>query len=112
MRRHVVQHEFSDVSEDLGISIFVFIGSQTVEHKQDSSSSFIAYSSTLKMEAITLRRNVCILGLHNVVSKNIFVKSEVFIAVTVKNVAFWDIRTQFVPHRKHITSPLHPVNTI
>jgi hypothetical protein len=24
----------------------------------------------------------------------------------MKNAAFWDIRTQFVPHRKHVTSPL------
>jgi hypothetical protein len=27
-------------------------------------------------------------------------------AVTMKNVAFWDIKTQFVPHKIHITSPL------
>jgi hypothetical protein len=31
---------------------------------------------------------------------------EVFTAVTVKNVVFWDIKTQFVPHKRHITSPL------
>jgi hypothetical protein len=24
----------------------------------------------------------------------------------MKNVVFWDIKTQFVLHRKHITSPL------
>jgi hypothetical protein len=24
----------------------------------------------------------------------------------MKNAAFWDIRFQFVPHRRHITSPL------
>jgi hypothetical protein len=33
------------------------------------------------------------------------VRFEVFTAVTVKNV-FWDIKTQFIPHRRHITSPL------
>jgi hypothetical protein len=27
-------------------------------------------------------------------------------AVTMKNVVFWDIKTQFVLHREHITSPL------
>jgi hypothetical protein len=27
-------------------------------------------------------------------------------AVTMKNVVFWDIKTQFVPHRRHMTSPL------
>jgi hypothetical protein len=31
---------------------------------------------------------------------------EVFAAVTMKNAAFWDIKTQFVPHRRNITSPL------
>jgi hypothetical protein len=25
----------------------------------------------------------------------------------MKNAVFWDIKTQFVPHKKHITSPLH-----
>jgi hypothetical protein len=34
------------------------------------------------------------------------VKFEVFTAVTIKNVVFWDIKTQFVLHRRHITSPL------
>jgi hypothetical protein len=31
---------------------------------------------------------------------------EVIMAVTMKNVVFWDIKTQFLPHRRHITSPL------
>jgi hypothetical protein len=31
---------------------------------------------------------------------------EVFTAVTMRNVVFLDIKTQFVPDRKHITSPL------
>jgi hypothetical protein len=31
---------------------------------------------------------------------------EVFTAVTMNNVIFWDIKPQFVRHRKHITSPL------
>jgi hypothetical protein len=35
-----------------------------------------------------------------------FMISEVFTAVTMKNVVFWDIKTQFVLHRRHITSPL------
>jgi hypothetical protein len=26
--------------------------------------------------------------------------------VSVKTAIFWDIKTQFVPYRKHITSPL------
>jgi hypothetical protein len=34
------------------------------------------------------------------------VRFEVFTAVIMKNAIFWDIKAQFVPHRKHITSPL------
>jgi hypothetical protein len=34
------------------------------------------------------------------------VRFVVFTAVTMKNVVFWDIKTQFVPHRRNITSPL------
>jgi hypothetical protein len=41
-----------------------------------------------------------------IVSQIYHVRFECFMAVTMKNVIFWDIRTQFVPHRKHITSPL------
>jgi hypothetical protein len=39
-------------------------------------------------------------------SRILFVRFEDFAAVTMKNVVFWDIKVQFLPHRKHITSPL------
>jgi hypothetical protein len=31
---------------------------------------------------------------------------EAFTAMTTNNVVFWDIGTQFIPHRRYITSPL------
>jgi hypothetical protein len=31
---------------------------------------------------------------------------EVFTAAAMKNVIHWDIKTQFIPNRRHITSPL------
>jgi hypothetical protein len=31
---------------------------------------------------------------------------EVFMAVIMKNAIFWDIKTQFVPYRRHIMSLL------
>jgi hypothetical protein len=34
------------------------------------------------------------------------VRFEVFTAVTIKSVVFWDIKTLFIPHRRHITSLL------
>jgi hypothetical protein len=34
------------------------------------------------------------------------VRFEVFTAVTTRNAVFWDIKNQFVPLRRHITSPL------
>jgi hypothetical protein len=36
----------------------------------------------------------------------LFVRFEVFTAVTMKNTVFWDIKIQFIPHRKHVSSPL------
>jgi hypothetical protein len=35
-----------------------------------------------------------------------YARFEAFTAVTIKNAAFWDIKTQFVPHRRHIISLL------
>jgi hypothetical protein len=39
-------------------------------------------------------------------NKHIHVKFEVFTAVTMMNADVWDIKTQFIPHRRHTTSPL------
>jgi hypothetical protein len=39
-------------------------------------------------------------------SKWEYVIFEVFTAVIMKNAVFWDIKTQFVLHRRQITSPL------
>jgi hypothetical protein len=36
----------------------------------------------------------------------IYVRYEIFTTVTMKNAVFRDIKSQFVPHRRHITSPL------
>jgi hypothetical protein len=32
------------------------------------------------------------------------VKSEVFTAVNMKNAVIWDVKIQFVPHRRHYVS--------
>jgi hypothetical protein len=42
------------------------------------------------------------------------VRLEVFTAVTMKNGVYWDIKTLFLPHRRHITFPskAQPVNAI
>jgi hypothetical protein len=34
-----------------------------------------------------------------------YVRFVVFTAVTMKNGVFWDIATEFVPHRKHTHGP-------
>jgi hypothetical protein len=36
----------------------------------------------------------------------VILSSEVFTAVTMKNAVFWNIKSQFVSHMKHIRSPL------
>jgi hypothetical protein len=35
-----------------------------------------------------------------------YVRSEVLKAVAMNNAVFWDIKTQFVLHSRHITYPL------
>jgi hypothetical protein len=35
-----------------------------------------------------------------------YIRFGAFTAVTMKNAVFWDIKPQFIPQRKHITSPL------
>jgi hypothetical protein len=46
--------------------------------------------------------------------RGINVRSEAFTAVIIKNVVFWDIKTQFVLRRRHITSLYiaQPVNAM
>jgi hypothetical protein len=34
------------------------------------------------------------------------VRFDVFTAVNMKNAVFWDIKTYFVLHRRHVTTPL------
>jgi hypothetical protein len=36
------------------------------------------------------------------------VRFQVFTAVTTKNAVFWDIKTQFLPHRKHYFTTTEP----
>jgi hypothetical protein len=36
----------------------------------------------------------------------VHIRFEVFTAVTMKNIVFWDIKTLSVLHRRHITFPL------
>jgi hypothetical protein len=45
-------------------------------------------------------------GGRNKEKKITYVRSDVFTAVTMKNVIFWDINTKFAPLRRHITSLL------
>jgi hypothetical protein len=58
------------------------------------------------MPETAVNRNYWLLYMVEVRRKILCVKFEVFTAVTMKNVVFWDIKTQFVLHRRHITSPL------
>jgi hypothetical protein len=43
---------------------------------------------------------------HVTAATELYGRFEVFTLVTMKNVVFWDLETQFVPRRRHITSPL------
>jgi hypothetical protein len=56
------------------------------------------------------RKSILLVHVH----LNMYQQYEVFTAVTMKNVVFWDIKTKFVPHRRHITFLLQaqPVNAM
>jgi hypothetical protein len=56
----------------------------------------IWYTVTLRLQRVLNDDNNLILH----------VRFEVLTTVTMKNVVFWDIKTQFVTHRRHIKSPL------
>jgi hypothetical protein len=61
---------------------------------------------------IVLRRNYNCQRFLNIVLRDRYqhflniVRFEVFAGVTMKNSVFWNMRNQFVLHRRHITSPL------
>jgi hypothetical protein len=44
--------------------------------------------------------------LHSITNKGTIVRSELFTAVPMKNIVFWVIKTQSIPHRKHVMPPL------
>jgi hypothetical protein len=46
------------------------------------------------------------IGLGGVLQNVGLVRFEVFTAVSMKNAVFWDVKTLFIFHRRHITSPL------
>jgi hypothetical protein len=61
---------------------------------------------------LNIKVNISELERLNVICSNMesisekYVRLEVFTAVTMKNAVFSDIKTQFVPHRGNIASPL------
>jgi hypothetical protein len=69
-----------------------------------------ALSSWVYKQNILMKRDKCenCTKLYTVISNGtIFsLRFEVFTAVTMNNAVFWDINTQFVPYRRHITSQL------
>jgi hypothetical protein len=45
-------------------------------------------------------------------SRLLLFRFEVFAAVTMKNSVFWDMKTQFVLHRRHISPPLQTLSQL
>jgi hypothetical protein len=89
--------EFTEGMKEAGMEL-------TEEEIQELFTRFDTdQSGSINMEeflvAIRVRLNGHYLLMH-------CVRFEVLTAVNVKNVVFWDIKTQFVLHRRHITSPL------
>jgi hypothetical protein len=62
----------------------------------DTSRSDRSVSRQLRIRSNTFGENIF----------RFYVIVEFFTVMIIKNVVFWDIKTQFVPHRRNITSPL------
>jgi hypothetical protein len=63
----------------------------------------------IEVKCVSAENYLPLSGKNNKLSKinmKSYVGFEVSKTVTMKNAVFWDIKTQFVPHRRHITSPL------
>jgi hypothetical protein len=83
------------------------------ELSADSNRAFVVLSS---MKHLSFKIELCDLDLAHccsipsyllrlLVTANV-VRFEAFMVVTMKNAVFWDIKPQFILHRRHITSPL------
>jgi predicted DNA-binding ribbon-helix-helix protein len=75
--------------------LFAALRIQLAAHKKITLNAFI---NEISRYSSAQQTTISLLRIHN-----FNVKSEVFTAVTMKNV-FWDIKTQFLPHRKHNVS--------
>jgi hypothetical protein len=64
-------------------------------HRRENLKSYIVTEIVKKIPHILFNLKV-----------SYHVRFQVFTAVTMKDAAFWDIKTRFVPHRRHIMSPL------
>jgi hypothetical protein len=74
----------------------------------ECTKAFWGCMETENIELCGLSDHICDLVVGFLVTPVIF---EIFTGVTMKNVIFWDIKTQFVLHRRHITYPLqNPVS--
>jgi hypothetical protein len=60
-------------------------------------------SSAVFRNVWKLHNNAVIFNKHN----SHYDRFEVFTAVAMMNTVFWGTKTQYVPHMRHITSPLH-----
>jgi hypothetical protein len=74
------------------------VGTRCADHTTSLYSQYLALTSPTGSG-----RSVGIVRLQ---TKAMEVRFEVLTAVTMKNVVFWSIRTQFMTQRRHITSPL------
>jgi hypothetical protein len=80
------------------------VGSKPISH----ATGFITYKPIdeqfVRLEAG--HRAVVLCSQQKYILSPIPTRFEVFTVGTIKNAVFWDIKTQFVPHKKYITPPL------
>jgi hypothetical protein len=106
-----------DVSFDRFVSPACLHAQHTISHESLVASGWGRTEPGEKLESLPAivpcygRHNSvpqsCLLQLILECNITIDIRFEVFTAVTMKNAVFWDTETQFVLHRRHITSPPH-----
>jgi hypothetical protein len=87
------------------VQIFYLDRRGSIDHTCVGKYAWCYWISAQKYILTCIERHVSEVAFQGQRIWNSVLRFELFTAVTMKNAVFWDIKPQFVPHRRHITSP-------